>query len=152
MLSSAKESMMAQKGGSLRTPAAIQARVIAGCLAGKSKSQVHRETGLSRATIRRILSQSEVEAILASYRDQVRDLVPNAIKVCARNLRGKRASWKLAIEILKGTQVFVASQKQEQHHMVDEIETLTDDELRAHVQAILSGKSPLLSPIEPRLE
>jgi hypothetical protein len=91
---------MAQKPRSLRTPAATQARVVAGSLAGKSKSELHRETGLGRATIRRILSQSEVEAILASYRDQVRDLVPNALRVCARNLAGKRASWQLAIEIL----------------------------------------------------
>ena len=69
----------------------------------KSHGQIGREIGIARTTVARVLSQPQVTALLASYRDQVLDLVPEAIAVCKRNLRRKRgASWQLAVEILKG--------------------------------------------------
>jgi hypothetical protein len=137
-----RQSNAAPDGRGLYTPAAIQTQIIAGTLAGKSKSELHRQTGLGRGTIRRILGQSEVQAILASYHQQALDLVPAALRLCERKLKGRSASWQLAIEILKGTQVLVTKQRQEQQHVVDEIETMTDDELREYIRALLSEEPP----------
>ena len=123
----------------LYTPSNVQAHVIAGALAGKSKSAIHRETGLGRGTIQRILSQSEISAIMASYRDQVRDLVPAAIRLCARKLKGKNASWQLAIEVLKGCQVLATRQTKDVHENRDPIHELTDDELRHYLR---TGQMP----------
>jgi hypothetical protein len=74
-------------------------------LAGKSKRERHRETGLDRGTIRRILSQSEVQALMASCRDQALELVPKALEFCAKRFmeRWPKASEGLAVEIMQGT-------------------------------------------------
>jgi predicted transcriptional regulator len=141
----AKRAYTTQPRRGLYTPLAIQANVIARALAGKSKSELHRETGLGRGSIQRILSQSEAQAILASYRDQIRDLVPAAIRLCGRKLKGNNASWQLAIEILKGCQVLVTRQTKDIRETHDEIYSLTDDQLRKYIR---TGKMPLTTPTD----
>src|SRR5437867_5200374 len=63
----------------LYTPKAKQARIIAASLAGKSQRQIAREVGADRETVRRVLSQSEVQALLDAHRDRLRSIVPNAL-------------------------------------------------------------------------
>jgi len=126
--------------GQLLTPKSTQARVVAASLAGKNQSEIHRQLGISRPAIRRILSQAEVKALLAGYQDEMRMLIPDAIKVCAKNLRGRRASWQLAIEILKGLQVLIARTHNDvAHSVVDEIHSWSDDELKEYIR---TGKPP----------
>jgi hypothetical protein len=97
-----KPSKTSKKNRRLYTAAAAQAQVLAGTFAGKSKSKLHRETGLGRGTIRRILSQSEVEALMASYWDQALEVVPRALESINRRFDHRKATEWLAVEILKG--------------------------------------------------
>src|SRR2546422_604997 len=103
------------------TPKAKQARMIAGALAGRSKSQIARDVGADRQTVHRVLSQGEVQTILDAYRDQYREMVPDAIDLLAGEMKlkpkkGKHATSdqiKAAIEITKGAQVAVPMSKGE---------------------------------------
>ena len=70
----------------LYTPKAKQARIIAASLAGQSQRQIAREVGADRKTVRRILSQSEVQALLDAYRDDYRELVPLALDLLRHEL------------------------------------------------------------------
>lgn len=122
----------------LNTPKTKQARVIAAAIYGKSQSEIERETGVARSTIRRIMSQSEVEALMASYRDQVLNLVPEAVEGIserlARQKGGKRkASEWLMVELLKGVKVFMGKTETDVHHIVDELHELTDEQLAEYV-------------------
>jgi hypothetical protein len=120
---------------SLYTTAALQSRVVAGILAGKSRSELHGETRLSRQTIWPILSQSEVQALLASYQDQVRDLVALAINVVRRRLTTGRGTGWLAIEILKGTQALVGRKQHQVQHSSGELDSISDSQLVAFIEA-----------------
>ena len=51
-------------------------------------------------------------------------------RVCARNLKGNRGSWQLALEILKGCQILVSKQKMDTHPIADELDELTDEQLK----------------------
>jgi hypothetical protein len=119
----------------LYTPRAKQTRVIAASLAGKSKSQISREEGLKRDTVARILSQPEVEQLRESYRQQLLELVPNSVGLLADKLltktgeRRKNADWRMAIEILKGAQIFVTKSEQ-QLSRKDEFEGRSDEDLK----------------------
>jgi len=73
------------------------------------------------------------------------DLVPAALAVCRRNLCGKRGSWQLALEILKGCQVLVARQTKDMRETHDEIYSLTDDQLREYIR---TGKMPVTTPTD----
>src|SRR5437867_1916175 len=72
--------------GMFYTPKSTQTRIIAGTLAGRNKSEIERETGVSRKTITRILSQTEVKAMLERYRDDYRAMVPGAIALLHREM------------------------------------------------------------------
>jgi hypothetical protein len=128
-----KPSKTSQKSRRLYTPAATQAQVLAGTLAGKSKSKLHRETGLGRGTIRRILSQSEAQALMASYRDQTLELVPRALESINRRFDHRKATEWLAVQILKGLQVFMGKSKTDVKHFVDELQEMTDEELADYI-------------------
>jgi hypothetical protein len=125
--------------GQMLTPKTKQARVVAAAIVGKSKAQIAREQHLSTPTVRRILSQSEVKALLAGYQDEARELLPWALKVCKRNLKSTRPSWQLAVELLKGLQVLISRAEKEVTHLVDEVYSWKDDELREYLQ---TGKLP----------
>jgi hypothetical protein len=57
------------------------------------------------------------------------------------NLKGRRASRQLAIEILKGVQVLITKGQQDiQHSVVDEIHEWTDQQLKDYIR---TGKAPL---------
>ena len=121
------------------TPRAKQTRVIAASLAGKSKSQISREEGLKRDTVARILSQPEVQELLAEYRQQARGLVPYCLAgletkliTKAGKLR-KSIDWRMMIEILKGTQIFVPKQEEEVTRK-DEFEGRSREELQFFIE------------------
>ena len=97
--------------GPLYTPKARQARIIAASLAGRSQRQIAREVGADRETVRRVLSQSEVQALLDAYRDRLRSIVPDALSQFEHELailpKGKRQHVRkdtlwAAAEVLKG--------------------------------------------------
>ena len=123
--------------GPLYTAKAKQARIIAASLAGKSQRQIAREVGADRKTVRRILSQSEVQALLDAHRDEYRDLVPLALTLLRHELslkpkKGRHATSdqiKAAIEITKGAQVAVPMSKGELEVRKDRFSEMTDEEL-----------------------
>jgi hypothetical protein len=125
----------ASKSRGLYTPQAKQTRVIAGALAGKSKSAIARTEGLKRDTVARILLQPEVEELVAAYRQQALALVP----LCLAGLQAKlvdkngklrsNSDWRMMTEIMKGTQVLVGKQEQEVHGKQDEFDGRTRAEL-----------------------
>jgi hypothetical protein len=140
-----KPSKTSKKSRRLYTPAATQAQVLAGTLAGKSKSELHRETGLGRGTIRRILSQSEVQALMASYRDQALELVPRALESIHRRFDQRKATEWLMVEILKGVKVFMGKTETDVHRFVDELQQMTDEELKDYINEGVN-KIALTSP------
>ena len=125
----------------LRTPKSTQARVVAASFAGRSQRQIERETGIARTTISRILSQEEVKTLIASYRDEYRDLVPGAIALLAHEMslkpKGKRHATsdqiKAAIEITKGAQVAVPLSKGALEVRTDQFAAMTDQELDEYI-------------------
>ena len=86
-----------------------------------------RELSLSRNTVCRVLSQTEHQQVLAEFRCQLLDLLPECLRVARHRLRHN--SEKIAIEILQGTQVMVGKTEQDIHHHVDDFEGWTEDEL-----------------------
>jgi hypothetical protein len=125
----------ASRKGGLYTPRAKQHRVIAASLAGKSNSQISREEGLKRDTVARILSQPEVQELLAQYRQQARGLVPYCIAALEAKLITKAGKlrksidWRMVVEILKGTQVLVPK-LEEEVTTKDEFEGRSREELQ----------------------
>ena len=138
----------------LYTPKAKQARVIAASLAGKSQRQISREEQISRPTVVKILSQPEVEILVTAYRQQARDLVP----FCLAGLRAKlvtadeklrrRIDWKMMVEILKGTQIFITRMDQDIAHRVKgDFDDWTDEQLRHFIE---TGERPITINVEPQ--
>jgi hypothetical protein len=82
---------------------------------------------------------------MASFRDQALELVPMALAFCAKRFEGRhpKATEWLAVEILKGLQVFMGKFQGEVHHEVDELDELTEEQLR---QFILTGQMPVSKP------
>ena len=109
----------ASRKGGLYTPRGKQNHVIAASLAGKNHSEISKEVGIKRDTVARILSQPDVQELLAQYRQQARGLVP----LCLAGLEAKLITkagklrrsidWRMLVEILKGTQVLVPKQEEE---------------------------------------
>jgi hypothetical protein len=133
-----------QKGASrkrgLYTPPAKQNRVIAASLAGKSKSQIAREEGLKRDTVARILTQPEVNELLAAYREQARGLAPYCLAGLEAKLITKAGKlresidWRMMVEVLKGTQIFVGRQEQEIHAKKDEFDGRSRQDLQFYLE------------------
>jgi hypothetical protein len=127
------------------TPRAKQTRVIAASLAGKSKSQISREERLKRDTVARILSQPEVQELLAEYRQQARGLVPHCLAALEAKLITKAGKlrksidWRMIVEVLRGTQVFVGKQEQEVHEKKDEFDGRSREELKFYLE---NGRFP----------
>src|SRR5438309_11061370 len=98
-----------------------QAKIIGARYAGLSERKIVQATGISRNAVRRVLSQTEVKAMLEGYRDDYRAIVPLALDLIRNDLsirpkKGKHAnpdSLKAAIEITKGAQVAVPMSKGE---------------------------------------
>jgi hypothetical protein len=129
----------ATRKGGLYTPRGKQTRVIAASLAGKSNSEISREENIKRDTVARILSQPEVQELLAEYRQQARGLVPHCLAGLEAKLitKGgklrKNSDWRMMIEILKGTQILIPKQEEEVSKK-DEFEGRSDEELQFFVQ------------------
>jgi hypothetical protein len=129
-----------QKGATrkrgLYTPPAKQTRVIAASLARKSNREISRQEGMKRDTVARILSRPDVQELLAGYRQQARGLVPHCLAALEAKLITKAGKprksidWRMIVEILKGTQVFVGKQEQEVHEKKDEFDGRSRDELK----------------------
>src|SRR2546427_11822899 len=88
------------------------------------------ETGRNGTTRDRIFSDSEVRAMVNSYRDYVLQvLVPLALRVIERNLRSRRPNPLLAIEVLKGAQVHLTKPEHASDGREDPFANMTDAEL-----------------------
>jgi hypothetical protein len=122
----------------LYTPPAKQTRVIAASLAGKSNREISRQEGIKRDTVARILSRPDVQELLAEYRQQTRGLVPYCIDGLKAKLVTKtgklrrRIDWRMMVEILKGTQIFVPKQEEELSEK-DEFEGRSREEIKFFV-------------------
>jgi hypothetical protein len=123
----------------LYTPPAKQTRVIAASLAGKSNREISRQIGIKRDTVARILSQPEVQELIAQYRQQARGLVPLCLAGLAAKLvttKGKLrkgTDWRMLVEILKGTQVLVPKLEEEVTKK-DEFEGRSREELQFFIE------------------
>jgi hypothetical protein len=126
-------------------PKAVQTRVVAARLAGKSTSRIAREQGINRRTVVRILSMGEYLDLQNQYRQQFQTNVPAALEVVQNKLmtrKGKtkpRADWRLAIEVLKGTQVYVSKEVSAHAGGVDDYAGWTDEQLR---KCLTTGERP----------
>ena len=97
------------------------------------------DTGRNGTTRDRIFSDSEVRAMVDSYRDDVlQELVPLALRVIKRELQRRRPNLPLAIEVLKGAQVFLTKQHGSDGRG-DRFADMTDDELDEYIK---TGKEP----------
>ena len=94
-----------------RLPRSTQTRIVVTSAAGRSQRDTSRELGLSRNTVARVLSQAEYQELLGLFRDQLLELVPESLCVARHRLR--QNSEKMAIEVLRGTQVAVPRQEAE---------------------------------------
>ena len=131
-----------KRKGKMLTPKSVQGRVIARKLAGQSNRHIARQLGLHHGTVGKILSQAEVQVMLNESRQSAFDLVPKAIKVCSYRL--DRKDGKIAVEILKGTQVFVTKQDQNvTHNVAHEFDGWTDEQVE---QFSRTGERPEIIP------
>ena len=69
------------------TPESTQTRILAKAIAGESNSEIARQEGLDRGTIRRILSRSEFQNIIQEHRQQVLELIPDSIRLFRKALK-----------------------------------------------------------------
>ena len=94
------------------------------------------ETGRNGTTRDRIFSDSEVRAMVNSYRDYVLQvLVPLALRVIERNLKSRRPNPLLAIEVLKGAQVHLTKPEHGSDGREDPFAKMTNEELDAFVDS-----------------
>jgi hypothetical protein len=128
-----------------RLPRSTQTRVVVASAAGRTQREISRELGLSRNTVARVLSQAEHQEMLGLFRDQLLNLVPEALRVAKRRLR--QNSEKMATEVLKGTQVMVVRTEQDVHHRINEFEGWTDEQLEQYTR---SGERPGVIAVQPK--
>ena len=99
-----------------------------------------KETGRNGTTRDRILSESEVREMAASYRDyMLLELVPDALRVAKHDLNSRRPNLPLAIEILKGAQVLLTKPEHGSDGRRDRFAEWTDDELKKFIE---TGEEP----------
>jgi|GEM_PF-2368091 len=135
---SAVDQTRPQRKGKMLTPKSVQDRVIARKMAGQSNRQIARQLGLHHGTVGKILSQAEVQMMLNEYRQCAIELVPKAIKVCSYRL--DRKDGKIAVEVLKGTQVFVTEQDQNvTHNVAHDFDGWTDEQIEQYIK---TGERP----------
>ena len=79
-------------------PATVRTRVLAKKIAGKNDRAIAREEGIDRATVGRILSDSEYRDLVKAFRQDVVDLIPRAIKVYRIALDGLQAEPHKALD------------------------------------------------------
>jgi len=143
---SAGDQTRPERKGKMLTPKSVQDRVIARKLAGQSNRQIARQLALHHGTVGKILSQAEVQVMLNEYRQSAINLVPKAIKVCSYRL--DRKDGKIAIEILKGTQVFVTKQGQNvTHNVAHHFDGWTDEQIEQYIK---TGERPEIIAAWPK--
>jgi hypothetical protein len=86
-----------------------RAEVVGLHLAHKTRTEIATLTGLNRQTVSRILSQSEVEALLQTYRSHVLQMIPDALD--GLHVLIREMDRTAIIETLYGSKVF--SEKKE---------------------------------------
>jgi hypothetical protein len=59
--------------------------------------------------------------------------VPRALESINRRFDQRKATEWLAVEILKGVKVFMGKTETDVHHIVDELQEMTDDELKDYI-------------------
>jgi hypothetical protein len=130
-------------------PKTVQARVIPARLAGKSKRQIAMTEKINRRTVVHILSQAEYQDIQDSYRQEVQRLVPDCIEGLKNKLRTKTGKarkrgvdWRMLVEILKGTQILITREVQEQERTIDRYHNWSDDDLD---RFLATGEKPTIT-------
>jgi hypothetical protein len=133
----------------LDTPETKQTRVIAAYLAGRSRLAIARDEHMNRGTVYRILSQSQVADIIEEYRGQVRDLIPACIghlqrKLLTKNgqLKKNGVDWRMLVDLLKGTQILVNREVQEQERVADRFNGWTEEQLERYIN---TGERPTIT-------
>jgi hypothetical protein len=96
-----------------------RAEVVGLRLANWNKSKIAKHVGLNRQTVSRILSQSEVETMLETYRANVLQMVPDAL--AGLHVLIRELDRQAIIETLYGSKVF--SEKKEIDNSRDEQRT-----------------------------
>jgi hypothetical protein len=81
-----------------------RAEVVGLHLAHKTRTEIATLTGLNRQTVSRILSQSEVEALLQTYRSHVLQMIPDALD--GLHVLIREIDRTAIIEALYGAKVF----------------------------------------------
>jgi hypothetical protein len=81
-----------------------RAEVVGLHLAHKTRTEIATLTGLNRQTVSRILSQSEVEALLQTYRSHVLQMIPDALD--GLHVLIREIDRTAIIETLYGARVF----------------------------------------------
>jgi hypothetical protein len=81
-----------------------RAEVVGLRLANWNKSKIAKHVGLNRQTVSRILSQSEVETVLKTYRANVMQMVPDAL--AGLHVLIRELDRQAIIETLYGSKVF----------------------------------------------
>jgi hypothetical protein len=81
-----------------------RAEVVGLHLAHKTRTEIATLTGLNRQTVSRILSQSEVETLLQTYRSNVLQMVPDAL--AGLHVLIRELDRQAIIETLYGSKVF----------------------------------------------
>jgi transposase len=138
----------ASRKGRLYTPKSRQVRVIAASLAGNSNREISRQEGIRRDTVARILAQPEVEELRSEYRQRVLELVPDCVEGLKEKVRTKtgrpqkNADWRMLVEILKGMQIFITKEVQEQELHGSRYKEWSDDDLDRFIS---TGEKPIIT-------
>jgi hypothetical protein len=91
-----------------------RAEVVGLHLAHKTRTEIATLTGLNRQTVSRILSQSEVEALLQTYRSHVLQMIPDAL--AGLHVLIRELDRQAIIETLYGAKVFTERKELEVSH------------------------------------
>jgi hypothetical protein len=84
-------------------PEAVKAAVIAKAAIGESNAQIANDLDIDRATVRNILSSTEVASVIQQGKSDAIRMIPDAIRTFQHHLRANNA--KVATSVLNGTGV-----------------------------------------------
>jgi DNA-binding IclR family transcriptional regulator len=83
----------------------VQQAVLANALIGASNSQIAKDLNIDRATVKRILSASDMQHHIEIGRSDCVRMIPKSVRVIRQRL--EKGSETAALSILRGTQVLI---------------------------------------------
>jgi hypothetical protein len=137
--------MHASRKGVSYKPKLVHTRVLARKLAGKSNRQIAREEGIDQHTVARILSQSGYDQICDEMRKESVELLPDCVRVCARELavKGKGSERvRVALDFLHGHGILVNREQRDVKSSVERFARFTDDELDQYIASHMARYRP----------